>query len=102
MDGIKPPSKSLAAAPLPSAEKPLPLTPDPKAAAEQFEAMLLKEMLKSMWSTVPQEGMLSGSYEEGMYRDMLNEALAQSISEGQGMGIKDVILKDISQLSKKK
>ena len=102
MDGIKPPSKSLAAAPLPSAEKPLPLTQDPKAAAEQFEAMLLKEMLKSMWSTVPQEGMLSGSYEEGMYRDMLNEALAQSISEGQGMGIKDVILKDINQLSKKK
>ena len=102
MDGIKPPSKSLAAAPLPSAEKPLPLTQDPKAAAEQFEAMLLKEMLKSMWSTVPQEGMLSGSYEEGMYRDMRNESLAQSISEGQGMGIKDVILKDISQLSKKK
>ena len=59
-------------------------------------------MLKSMWSTVPKNGVLTGSYEEGMYRDLFNEALAQSISEGQGIGIKEVILKDINALSKKK
>jgi Rod binding domain-containing protein len=53
-----------------------------------------------MWSTVPQEGLLSGSHEEGLYRDMLNEALANSISEGRGIGIKDVILKDIKKYSK--
>jgi Rod binding domain-containing protein len=32
---------------------------------------------------------------------MLNEALANSISEGKGMGVKDVILKDINKFSKK-
>lgn len=78
----------------------LPASKDPKQAAQQFEGLLLQEMLKSMWTTVPQGGMLSGSHEEKMYRDMLNEAMADSISEGKGIGIKDVILKDLNKLSK--
>lgn len=80
----------------------LPASKDPKQAAQQFEALLLQEMLKSMWSTVPQGELLSGSHEEKMYRDMLNEAVADSISKGKGIGIKDVILKDLSGLAKNK
>ena len=79
----------------------LPASKDPKQAAQQFEALLLQEMLKSMWATVPQGQLLSGSHEEKMYRDMLNEAVADSISEGRGIGIKDVILKDLQGLAKK-
>ena len=82
-------------------QKRLPASQDSKQAAQQFEALLLQEMLKSMWTTVPQGGMLSGSHEEKMYRDMLNEAMADSISQGRGVGIKDVILKDLNTLSKK-
>jgi Rod binding domain-containing protein len=77
-----------------------PLSKNPEKVSKQFEALLLKQMINSMWSTVPQEGLLSGSHEEGLYRDMLNEALANSISEGRGIGIKDVILKDIKKYSK--
>lgn len=79
----------------------LPASQDAQGAAQQFEALLLQEMLKSMWSTVPKGEMLSGSHEESMYRDMLNEALADSISQGRGIGIKDVILKDLNALNKK-
>jgi flagellar protein FlgJ len=77
-----------------------PLTKNPQEAAKQFEALLVKEMLESMWSTVPKGGMLSGSNEESLYRDMFNEALANSISEGKGIGVKDVILKDFKRLNK--
>ena len=66
-----------------------------KKAATQFEALLLNEMLKSMQSTVPQGGLLSGSKEESTYRDMFNEALANSIAEHQSIGVKDVIIRDI-------
>lgn len=83
-------------------KKSAPLSKNPEKVAQQFEAMLVKQMIDSMWSTVPKEGVLSGSREEELYRDMLNEALANSISEGKGMGIKDVILKDINRLSKSK
>ncbi len=80
----------------------LPASQDSKQAAQQFEALLVQEMLKSMWATVPQGELLSGSHEEKMYRDMLNEAVASSISEGRGIGIKEVILKDLDGLSKKR
>jgi Rod binding domain-containing protein len=81
--------------------KSIPLTQQPEEVAKQFEGMLLKQMIDSMWSTVPKNGLLSGSQEEDMYRDMLNEALATSISEGKGIGVKDIILKDINKVSKK-
>jgi flagellar protein FlgJ len=81
--------------------KSVPLTQQPQEVARQFEALLVKQMIDSMWSTVPKGGMISGSHEEGMYRDMLNEALAQSISEGKGIGVKDVILNDINKVNKK-
>ena len=64
-------------------QKKVPASQDPQEAARQFEAMLLQEMLKSMWAAVPQGCMLSSSNEERMYRDMLNEATADQISRGQ-------------------
>ena len=101
MNKIKP-LGSVAAPDLGVTQKPLPATKDPAVAAQQFEALLVKQMIDSMWSTVPKKGLLSGTNEESMYRDMLNEALANSISEGRGIGVKDVILKDINKLSKSK
>lgn len=70
-------------------------------ASSQFEGMLLQQMFKSMWSSVPKDGMLSGSKEEGMYRDMLNESLSNSIAEGQGIGIKEVIAREMREKEKK-
>lgn len=84
-----------------SLNKSTPVTQQPEVAAQQFEALLVQQMLESMWSTVPKKGLLSGSNEEAMYRDMLNEALATSIAEGKGLGIKDVILSDFNKVKKK-
>ena len=78
-----------------------PLTKQPEEVAQQFEALLLQQMIESMWATVPKGGIVSGSNEESLYRDMFNEALANSISEGKGIGIKDVILKDFNKINKK-
>ena len=66
-------------------------------AAQQFEGLLVQEMMKSMWATVPSEGMLSGSKEEGYYRDMLSEALSDDISKGQGIGIKQVVMREFER-----
>jgi Rod binding domain-containing protein len=80
--------------------KGVPLNQQPEAAAQQFEALLVQKMLESMWDTIPKNGLM-GSNEEETYRGMLNEALANSISEGRGVGIKDVIMKDFTKLNKK-
>ncbi len=74
---------------------------DPKVAAKaekastDFEALLLQQMMAAMWETVPKGEMISNSNEEGMYRDMLNEAVAKEVAKGQGIGIKEVIYEDI-------
>ena len=66
-------------------------------AAKQFEALLLEQMFKSMWANIPTDGMFSGGREEEYFRDMLNEALAESVSKGQGIGIKDIVLREINK-----
>ena len=70
-------------------------------AATQFEALLLHQMIGEMWKSVPNEGLLSGSREETMYRDMLNQALADNISSGQGIGIKNVVMKELKRTEEK-
>lgn len=70
-------------------------------AATDFEALLLQQMLQSMWNTVPQNGMLTGSREETMYRDMLNEQLAQSMADNQSLGIKELIARDMRKSENK-
>ena len=72
-----------------------------EGAATQFEALLLHQMMKSMWNTVPKGGLLSGSQEEEIYRDMLNEGIAKDIAEKQSIGIKDVIVRDMQKFGKK-
>lgn len=64
-------------------------------AAKQFEGLLLEQMFKSMWSSLPAENQLLGSQEEEYFRDMFNQALAESISEGQGIGIKEVVFREM-------
>lgn len=65
--------------------------------AKDFEALLLHQMLTSMWRSVPTYGneSLAGSREEELYRDMLNEAVSSSLAEHQSLGIADIIAKDI-------
>ena len=65
--------------------------------ATQFEALLLQQMFKSMWESVPKEGMLSGSREEELFRDMLNENLAKEVSEKQSIGIKKVVVNEMKR-----
>jgi Rod binding domain-containing protein len=73
-----------------------------KDASTQFEALLLQQMMGAMWSTVPKDGLVSGSREEELYRDMLNEAVAKNTAKGQGIGIKEVIARELQKRDGKK
>jgi flagellar protein FlgJ len=70
-----------------------------KEATDGFEALLLQEMFKSLWSTVETKGWTgeAESNEAKIYRDMLNQALADSIASGKGIGIKDVVRKEFDK-----
>ncbi len=70
-----------------------------KEAAEDFEALLLQQMFKSMWAAVPQENLLSGGREGEYFRDMFTEGLAKDVSKGQGIGIKEIIVRELTARS---
>lgn len=65
-------------------------------AAGGFEALLLHQMMESMWSTVEFAGMFNEtSNESSVYRDMLSQALADTTSQGRGIGVKDFLRKEL-------
>jgi Rod binding domain-containing protein len=55
-------------------------------AAQDFEALLLQQMFSSMW-----KGTVETSNEESLYRDMLNQAIAEEMSKGRGLGLKEMV-----------
>lgn len=69
-----------------------------KTAAQQFEQVFLNMMLKSMREATPQEGMFD-SEQTKMFTGMLDQQLAQSISSGHGMGLADVMVRQLSNSS---
>lgn len=64
--------------------------------ARQFEALFVQMMLKSMRDTVPEGGLFSDSGQK-MYQDMLDSQLSVSMSEHQGIGLAEVIAKQLAR-----
>lgn len=65
-----------------------------RAAAQQFEALFLNMMLKSMREATPQEGLFDDSNTQ-LYTSMLDSQLAQSLSKGKGIGLADMLVRQM-------
>ena len=66
-----------------------------KAAAQQFEAVFLNMMLKSMRDATPQDGVFDNE-QTRMLTGMLDQQLAQNMS-GRGVGLADIMVKQLSK-----
>ncbi len=67
-----------------------------KKACNDFEAIILKQMLSTMRKSIPKSGLFSGGYADEMYQSMYDGELAKAISQGQGTGIADVLFDQLS------
>lgn len=65
-----------------------------RAAAQQFEALFLNMMLKSMRDASPQSGLFDDANTE-LYTGMLDAQLAQKLSQGRGIGLADMMLRQM-------
>ena len=65
-----------------------------REAASQFEALLVQSMLKSMRSVSFANGLFE-SQDTGMYRDLLDQQLALEMSRGRGLGLADMIVRQL-------
>src|SRR5436190_2515701 len=66
-----------------------------RAVAKQFESLFTKMMLKSMRDASMGDP-LFGSDQGDMYQDMADDQLAVQMSEGRGLGLADMLIRQLS------
>lgn len=74
-----------------------PVKPQLKKAIQDFEAFFLGQIMKDMRKTVPEGGLFGNSPEEGMMRDLLDEEWATQLAQGRGIGLAQVLYRQLQQ-----
>lgn len=65
--------------------------------ARQFESLFVQMMLKNMRAATPGDGGFFSSPQSDQYRDLYDQQLAVSMSQGQGFGIADMVERQLRQ-----
>src|SRR5918996_5492139 len=70
-----------------------------KEAARQFESLFTQMLLKSMREANKSfgEDSLFGSDQADMYQDMFDDQIAMQLSKGRGLGLADMLVKQLQQ-----
>lgn len=74
-------------------------TPDQlRSACRDFESIFIQQMMQQMRRTVPQDGLFNGGQAEQMYTSMLDGELSKSFAQQRGLGLSDVLYRQLSAL----
>jgi peptidoglycan hydrolase FlgJ len=74
--------------------------PSVEEAAQDFESLLINQMIESMWQTVPKAGLFKAGPEGDYFYELLHEQISKTIAEGEGLGIKQVLAEDMEKQEK--
>lgn len=66
-------------------------------ACRDFEAIFIQQMLKEMRESIPKDDLFGGDKGEETFKGMLDETLAQKLSEGGGLGLADMLYRTFSE-----
>ena len=70
---------------------------DLQAAAEQFEAIFLYQLLEQMRRTVPETDLLGDRKAEKIFQSMLDQEMATTFSQSQSVGLAKMIYDQMSR-----
>ena len=70
---------------------------DLKELSQQFESVLINQLLTVMRSTISKSGLLD-SFSSDTYQSLLDQEISNKIAEGQGIGLSDMLFKELAQL----
>lgn len=68
-----------------------------KEACEEFEQYFVNTLFKEMRNTVHRDGLIPKSQGEKLFEDMLYDEYSKEISKGKGIGISDMMYKQLSK-----
>jgi len=66
-------------------------------ACEDFESILIKQMLDAMRKTVPKDGLLDGGIGKDLYEDMLYDKYAEQMTRTSQLGLARMIYEQVSK-----
>ena len=73
---------------------------DIQKAAQDFEAVLLNMVIKSMWKTVPKSDLFEKNSANNIYEGLMHSSLAEEMASNGGMGIATALAKQLSKEQK--
>jgi flagellar protein FlgJ len=68
-----------------------------KKACDDFEALLIQFMFKSMKKTVPGNGILDGGYQQDMYESMFFQEVATKLARERGFGFGETLYRQLQK-----
>ncbi len=68
-----------------------------KSACQEFESVFLNMMLASMRKTIPDGGLMEKSQATETFESMLDEEYSKSLSKSGGIGLADVLAKQLKK-----
>lgn len=69
---------------------------------KSLEAVFVNMMFKQMQSTVQKTGLADGGFAEDMYNDMLTEKYSEEATKGSGLGLAQIMFKQLSKMNTNK
>ena len=67
-----------------------------REACTEFESLFIYQVMKQMRKTLPQTKLIDGGKGEEIFTSMMDEELSRQMSSRQGMGLKDVLVEQLS------
>ena len=68
-----------------------------RQACADFEAIMLKQLMSMARESFPEGGLFDGGHAEDMYRSIQDEELAKQLAQGKGMGLGELLFRQISR-----
>ncbi|ESQ80473.1 rod-binding protein [Asticcacaulis sp. YBE204] len=68
---------------------------DPKKTGDEFESMVISQMLKPMFEGLETDGMFGGGEGEEAFRSFYLDAIAGQVVKSGGVGISDTVQKQL-------
>ena len=69
-----------------------------KDAANKFESQFLSQMIGQMFEGVKTDGPFGGGFGEQMFRSMMTDAMAKQMTQTGGVGVSDVVQREILKM----
>jgi Rod binding domain-containing protein len=67
-----------------------------REATQQFESLFISQLMKSMRATVPESHLMGSGEGQQLFREMLDQELAGRVAESGGIGIGEMLYRQLS------